>query len=133
MPAQNGPSGFSGSGQGAPFDGASPIQQRSVPAAQNGTPMNHGPVPRNAHTPTPAAGPPSSNGGTASQAGLEKRGPVEFNHAISYVNKIKVSHPLSLSSFAFCLYRDRRLPSEASTGINGSDKVSVETFFFPSP
>jgi paired amphipathic helix protein Sin3a len=24
------------------------------------------------------------------QAGLEKRGPVEFNHAISYVNKIKV-------------------------------------------
>ena len=25
------------------------------------------------------------------QAGLEKRGPVEFNHAISYVNKIKVS------------------------------------------
>ena len=26
----------------------------------------------------------------AGQAGLEKRGPVEFNHAISYVNKIKV-------------------------------------------
>lgn len=24
------------------------------------------------------------------QAGLDKRGPVEFNHAISYVNKIKV-------------------------------------------
>ena len=26
-----------------------------------------------------------------SQADLNKRGPVEFNHAISYVNKIKVS------------------------------------------
>lgn len=25
------------------------------------------------------------------QADLNKRGPVEFNHAISYVNKIKVS------------------------------------------
>ena len=24
--------------------------------------------------------------------GMEKRGPVEFNHAISYVNKIKVRH-----------------------------------------
>jgi len=51
--------------------------------------MSHAPAPRNAHTPTPAAGPPSSNGGTAQQASLEKRGPVEFNHAISYVNKIK--------------------------------------------
>lgn len=26
-----------------------------------------------------------------SQTDLNKRGPVEFNHAISYVNKIKVS------------------------------------------
>ena len=25
------------------------------------------------------------------QLGMEKRGPVEFNHAIGYVNKIKVS------------------------------------------
>jgi paired amphipathic helix protein Sin3a len=32
-----------------------------------------------------------------SQADLNKRGPVEFNHAISYVNKIKVGgHSLSL-------------------------------------
>lgn len=40
---------------------------------------------RNVQTPTPGsqgAGPP--------QPGNEKRGPVEFNHAISYVNKIKV-------------------------------------------
>jgi hypothetical protein len=30
--------------------------------------------------------------------GLEKRGPVEFNHAISYVNKIKVPSEISLFS-----------------------------------
>jgi paired amphipathic helix protein Sin3a len=30
-----------------------------------------------------------------SQADLNKRGPVEFNHAINYVNKIKVSTTLS--------------------------------------
>lgn len=34
------------------------------------------------------------------QADLNKRGPVEFNHAISYVNKIKVSY--SLPSRMFC-------------------------------
>ncbi|SPQ18333.1 7f40f6cf-cb5a-48eb-956d-18c86878a74f [Thermothielavioides terrestris] len=90
VPAQNGQPGFPGSNQGAPFDGTSPIQQRSVPAAQNGTPMNHAPAPRTALTPTPAGGPPNTNSGAASQqAILEKRGPVEFNHAISYVNKIK--------------------------------------------
>lgn len=44
--------------------------------------------PRNTQTPTP--GQQSMNGGA--QPGLEKRGPVEFNHAISYVNKIKVCH-----------------------------------------
>lgn len=31
-----------------------------------------------------------------SQADLNKRGPVEFNHAISYVNKIKVSNRIDL-------------------------------------
>lgn len=40
---------------------------------------------RNTQTPTPGA-----QGVGAQQAGNEKRGPVEFNHAISYVNKIKV-------------------------------------------
>ncbi|KAK4128657.1 hypothetical protein N657DRAFT_676412 [Parathielavia appendiculata] len=89
VPVQNGPSGFPGPSQAASFDGTSPVQQRSVPAPQNSTPINHAPAPRNAHTPTPAAGPPSSNGGATQQASLEKRGPVEFNHAISYVNKIK--------------------------------------------
>ena len=29
------------------------------------------------------------------QLGMEKRGPVEFNHAIGYVNKIKVKYPTS--------------------------------------
>jgi paired amphipathic helix protein Sin3a len=48
-------------------------------------------VPRNALTPTPGAQPGSINGAGAHQSGIEKRGPVEFNHAISYVNKIKVS------------------------------------------
>ncbi|KAL2129044.1 hypothetical protein VTI74DRAFT_8301 [Chaetomium olivicolor] len=91
VPAQNGPSGFPGSSQGPPFDGTSPTQQRSVPAAQNSTPINHASAPRNAHTPTPAAGSSSANGNIAQQAAnlVEKRGPVEFNHAISYVNKIK--------------------------------------------
>jgi paired amphipathic helix protein Sin3a len=42
---------------------------------------------RNAQTPTPG-GQPGMNGGGVQ---IEKRGPVEFNHAISYVNKIKVS------------------------------------------
>lgn len=32
---------------------------------------------------------------SGNQLGLEKRGPVEFNHAIGYVNKIKVSKSLS--------------------------------------
>lgn len=39
---------------------------------------------RNVQTPTPG-----SQGAGSQQPGNEKRGPVEFNHAISYVNKIK--------------------------------------------
>lgn len=35
--------------------------------------------------------------GSGNQMGLEKRGPVEFNHAIGYVNKIKVCFPTVLS------------------------------------
>ncbi|KAK4170330.1 transcriptional regulatory protein SIN3 [Cladorrhinum sp. PSN259] len=90
VPAQNnGPLGFPGSSQSNSFE-TSPIQQRSVPTAQNGaSALSQPPVPRTAHTPTPATGPPSANGSAAQQANLEKRGPVEFNHAISYVNKIK--------------------------------------------
>jgi len=55
--------------------------------------------------------------GSGNQMGLEKRGPVEFNHAIGYVNKIKVCYPTSLSwvpsvdSFS----RIDSLPSQTST------------------
>lgn len=81
-----------GSSQAAPFDGSSPNQPRAVPTvAQNGATTGHPPVPRTALTPTPAASQTPLNGHAAQQANMEKRGPVEFNHAISYVNKIKVS------------------------------------------
>ncbi|KAK1757352.1 hypothetical protein QBC47DRAFT_375755 [Echria macrotheca] len=85
-PAPNAPPAFHGSGQSASFEGTSPVQQRTLPAVQNGSAGNHGMAPRNAHTPTPSAGQTPANGAAAQ---LEKRGPVEFNHAISYVNKIK--------------------------------------------
>ena len=98
LPVQNGPPGFAGSSQaGSAFDSTSPAQQRVAPApAQNGSgPANtHAPVLRNAQTPTPSSGPANNGGGVPSAAQqaaiIEKRGPVEFNHAISYVNKIKV-------------------------------------------
>lgn len=70
-------------------------EQRGVSQLQSAIASATGhPVPRNALTPTPTAqgGPPT---GPASQQGAEKRGPVEFNHAISYVNKIKVCAPIS--------------------------------------
>ncbi|KAK0630074.1 hypothetical protein B0T17DRAFT_615775 [Bombardia bombarda] len=90
LPVQNGPPpGFPGSSQSASFESTSPAQTRAVPPAPNGSVVNHAPPQRNAHTPTPTAGPPNPNGSAAQQAILEKRGPVEFNHAISYVNKIK--------------------------------------------
>lgn len=121
VPAQNGPAGFPGSTQGAPFDSTSPTQQRSVSAAQNGTPINHASAPRNAHTPTPAAGSASANGIAAGAASLvEKRGPVEFNHAISYVNKIKVTiHSPCVVSVT--LGRDEPR-SNGSIGSDGPDK-----------
>jgi len=43
--------------------------------------------PSNRQTPKPENNSPNANG---SGAGAEKRPPIEFNHAISYVNKIKV-------------------------------------------
>lgn len=49
-----------------------------------------GGAPRNSQTPVPGAGPAGANGSAANAANMERRGPVEFNHAISYVNKIKV-------------------------------------------
>ena len=87
-PAQNGGMFNQAHGQGPAFDGHSPAHaQRGAPPAQGGgSAAGHAPA-RNAHTPTPAA---QGVNGNAQQANMEKRGPVEFNHAISYVNKIKV-------------------------------------------
>ncbi|PBP19871.1 hypothetical protein BUE80_DR009373 [Diplocarpon rosae] len=60
-------------------------QQRGVSQLTNAV-ATLGHPPRNTLTPTPGGQPGLNNG---AQPGLEKRGPVEFNHAISYVNKIK--------------------------------------------
>jgi paired amphipathic helix protein Sin3a len=79
---------------GAPFDGpgAGLPPNRGPSQIPNNNSVGNGPVPRNVHTPTPAAAQGGVNGSAAQQAAnLERRGPVEFNHAISYVNKIKVS------------------------------------------
>lgn len=100
-PAQGGHSAMpQGSGQSATFDGHSPVQQRGQPAPPNTSAAAHAPIPRNTHTPTPNAA-QVLNGAAAQQANLDsKRGPVEFNHAISYVNKIKASTntPLIISA-----------------------------------
>lgn len=66
-------------------------EQRGVSQLQNAvaTATGHS-VQRNALTPTPGGPTSGMNGTGVQQPGLEKRGPVEFNHAISYVNKIKV-------------------------------------------
>ncbi|KAI1160718.1 hypothetical protein F5B18DRAFT_495815 [Nemania serpens] len=58
-------------------------------ALNNSTTPNAQPVGRNALTPTPGIPSGGANGGGSQQSSMEKRGPVEFNHAISYVNKIK--------------------------------------------
>ncbi|KAI5859667.1 hypothetical protein GGS23DRAFT_584614 [Durotheca rogersii] len=88
-PVTNGPNTF-GPGQGptSAFDGPPQQQHRGASQAQNNPGAPNVPTARNALTPTPSGpqGPPS---GGSQQAGIEKRGPVEFNHAISYVNKIK--------------------------------------------
>jgi paired amphipathic helix protein Sin3a len=60
--------------------------QSAVSAAAGGAGLRAGVSPRA----TPMPGQDASAMADASQAGMEKRGPVEFNHAISYVNKIKV-------------------------------------------
>lgn len=96
-PVQNGPGGFGQQAQNlaAAFE-AQGAQQRG-PQAQGAHPANSQQPPRNAHTPTPVTGPANVNGNASQQqqqqANLERRGPVEFNHAISYVNKIKASLP----------------------------------------
>lgn len=61
--------------------------QSAVSAAAGGAGA-HGMSPR--ATPVPGQSIDNMPADAPSQAGMEKRGPVEFNHAISYVNKIKV-------------------------------------------
>lgn len=60
-------------------------QQRGVSQLTNAVGLL-GQPPRNVQTPPPGGQTSTING----PLGTEKRGPVEFNHAISYVNKIKV-------------------------------------------
>lgn len=64
-------------------------QQRGVSQLTNAVSATLGQPQRNTQTPTPG-GSSSNLNGSGAQPGMEKRGPVEFNHAISYVNKIKV-------------------------------------------
>jgi paired amphipathic helix protein Sin3a len=64
--------------------------QNAVSAATGGGTLRAGISPRA----TPLPGQQDANAladGQQGPPGMEKRGPVEFNHAISYVNKIKVS------------------------------------------
>ncbi|KAK3719152.1 Transcriptional regulatory protein sin3 [Vermiconidia calcicola] len=62
--------------------------QSAVSAATGGASLRAGVSPRT--TPLPGQQDPSTIAEAQSgQQGIEKRGPVEFNHAISYVNKIK--------------------------------------------
>ena len=79
--------------QNGPFEGSATSQPR--PAAQAPPAGSAGAqgAARGAHTPTPTSGPVPVNGnlGAGNAANMTARGPVEFNHAISYVNKIKVS------------------------------------------
>lgn len=74
-------------------------QQRGVSQLTNAVAVAStlGHPPRNAQTPTPQSG----VNGAGAQPGLEKRGPVEFNHAISYVNKIKVCLHHSLKYYKY--------------------------------
>lgn len=91
-PVANGASLFAaGQAQSSNFEGPTSTaqQHRSTPQVQNNSTTPSAPTTRNALTPTPGGsqgGPTNGN----QQANMEKRGPVEFNHAISYVNKIKV-------------------------------------------
>lgn len=103
-PIQNGASLFvQAAAQSGGFDGPVGSQARNaggqIPANASNT-QNA----RNAHTPIPTTGPGAVNGNAAAnQANMERRGPVEFNHAISYVNKIKVS----FIYWELCGYVDR--------------------------
>lgn len=87
-PMQNG-SNLLAVAQSAPYEGSAATQQRNASQAPVGGGAGNQADARNAQTPTPSgSGPLNGNSG---QAPMSAKGPVEFNHAISYVNKIKVS------------------------------------------
>ncbi|KAF3073564.1 Paired amphipathic helix protein pst1 [Trichoderma lentiforme] len=88
-PVQNGANLFVQAATQGAFDGPGGHQQRNPPQMPGSAGPPGGPNARNAHTPMPTSGPGAVNGGAANPANMERRGPVEFNHAISYVNKIK--------------------------------------------
>lgn len=87
-PVQNGASLFvqAAAQNAANFENAAAQQRGRL--AQGNAGAGDAPHARNALTPTPSG--QTVNGNAANQANMERRGPVEFNHAISYVNKIKV-------------------------------------------
>ncbi|KAF2716727.1 hypothetical protein K431DRAFT_289187 [Polychaeton citri CBS 116435] len=67
-------------------------QLQSAVSAAAGARAGLSPGPGRTTTPLPGGPDPNGMAGAAGQqdpVGMEKRGPVEFNHAISYVNKIK--------------------------------------------
>lgn len=87
-PVQNG-TNLLAVAQAAPYEGSAASQQRNASQApMSGGAPAQGNAP-NAQTPTPSGPGPVSGG--AGQGPMSAKGPVEFNHAISYVNKIKVS------------------------------------------
>lgn len=71
-----------------------------VPQTPIATPAGPAPPARGAHTPPPSLANGMPNGVATQLANSEKRGPVEFNHAISYVNKIKVCFTLTQVSLS---------------------------------
>jgi hypothetical protein len=97
-------------------------QQRGVSQLTNAVATTLGHPPRNAHTPTPGGQPSNINGGAA-QPGLEKRGPVEFNHAISYVNKIKVNtdfHCPPIVTYHNSMLTEFRYRTASKTGLKST-------------
>lgn len=102
MPGMYGPGHGPNQQPGSAYDG--PGQPHPPPRGSSQVPTNpsNHAAGRNAHTPTPG-GPGAMNGGnhpTQQGSSMEKRGPVEFNHAISYVNKIKVCMTWIFMSFS---------------------------------
>ena len=99
-PVQTGASLFvQAAAQNAALENARADMQRTS-APMPGAGASNQPNARNVHTPTPQAV-ISLSANAANAANMERRGPVEFNHAISYVNKIKVSgfRPIHLAYY----------------------------------